>query len=502
MQPDAKSKQDQPGMAPLSVLSALPKIQSLNAAYWMSPNQPILPTAPKAQNVTPRQWDYPVGVNLQYLPRTEQQAGGAVFPILRALADSYDVLRNGIEEKKNKILNMEWNIRMRDKDAAPDEARIKRLTQLVQCPDGRQSFLTWMRAWLEDMIVIDAAVVEPRFNVLNQLVALDYLAGDTFKIVIDELGRRPQPPDPAFQQIIKGQVAANFTNDELLYYMRNPRTNKLYGMSYVEQILVILNIALRHEARLMAEFTESNVPAAFMVMPEEATLDEIKAFSGWLDAKLAGNIATRSKIIPIPGGGGGQGNKVIPMKQYDLKNPIMEWFARVVCHCLQIDPTPYLSQHTKATAEQSGDSSNEIGLTADLNVVQDFWNTIFSKYCDSPDIVFAWRTESVVDVEKQSVADKNDVMSGVGQIDEIRQRRGLAPLGLPSGIVTAQGYVLLPTQENQPALDAQAAQAAAAKQPASGQDGDDPKAKADDSDPLAKVADILDELVKGEKKKS
>ena len=116
---------------------------------------------------------------------------------------------------------------------------------------------------------------------------------------------------PAFKPVFTS--AQNFTNDELFYYIRNPRTNRIYGMSYVEQIFLIINIALRHENRLLAEFTESNVPAAFMVMPEEATLEQIKTFTAWLDAKLSGNVAQRSKIVPIPGGGTA-GDKIIPMK--------------------------------------------------------------------------------------------------------------------------------------------------------------------------------------------
>lgn len=500
MQEDAKTKQPQPGLQPLSTLSALPKIATLVQNQWMSPNQPILPTAPPAQVKGPRQWDYPVGVNLQYLPRTEQQAGGMVFPILRALADSYDVLRTCIEEKKDKVLTMKWSVKMRDKAAKPDMARINRLQALVACPDGRQGYLSWMRAILEDEIVCDFMCVEPRFNVLNQVVALDYIDGATMKILIDETGRRPLPPDPSFQQIIKGQIAKNFTNDEIFYYMRNPRTNKLYGMSYVEQILVILNIALRHEGRMLAEFTESNIPAAFMVLPEGTSVDALKEFSDYLDSKLSGNVAARSKIVPIPSSSG-TGEKIIPMKQYDLKNPIMEWFARLVCFCLKIDPTPFLSQHTKATAKESGDSANEVGLAMDLKVVEDFWNSIFAKYCDSPDIVFAFQTEAMVNAVDQSEADKNDAMTGVAQIDEIRMRRGLEPLGLPPGFVTVTGYMLFPVPENQAALDAQAQQkqdAATAQAQAKGQPADDDEAKK-----LNAAQRLVDDLLeKGVKKKS
>ena len=63
---------------------------------------------------------------------------------------------------------------------------------------------------LEDMLVIDGATIKP---------------------LIGEDGRAPEPPDPAYQQILKGVPAADFSVEELLYLPRNVRTHRLYGMS-------------------------------------------------------------------------------------------------------------------------------------------------------------------------------------------------------------------------------------------------------------------------------
>jgi hypothetical protein len=36
----------------------------------------------------------------------------------------------------------------------------------------------------------------------------------------------PEPPDPAYQQILKGIPAADFSAEELLYLPRNPRAHR------------------------------------------------------------------------------------------------------------------------------------------------------------------------------------------------------------------------------------------------------------------------------------
>ena len=98
------------------------------------------------------------------------------------------------------------------------------------------------------MLVIDAATVYPRYARCGSLYALDVIDGATIKPLIGEDGRAPEPPDPAYQQILKGVPAADFSAEELLYLPRNVRAHRLYGMSPVEQIALTVNIALRRDA--------------------------------------------------------------------------------------------------------------------------------------------------------------------------------------------------------------------------------------------------------------
>jgi hypothetical protein len=73
-------------------------ISGVTPATWFGPFQPLAPQAPP--EVAGRQFDYPVGYNLDIRPRADEPIS---FPQLRALADSCDLLRTVIETRKDQI---------------------------------------------------------------------------------------------------------------------------------------------------------------------------------------------------------------------------------------------------------------------------------------------------------------------------------------------------------------------------------------------------------------
>ena len=187
----------------------------------------------------------PFGANLNYVPRSE---GGISFAELRALADALPLLRAVIETRKDQIAAQNFTVRQRSRADLPDaSARIDAALAFLARPDRRRSFGDWLRMLLEDLLVIDAATIYPRYDRAGKLYSLDVVDGATIKPLIGEDGRAPEPPDPAYQQILHGVPAADFSADELLYLPRNVRAHKLYGMSPVEQIA--LTDQYRAEAR-------------------------------------------------------------------------------------------------------------------------------------------------------------------------------------------------------------------------------------------------------------
>jgi phage portal protein BeeE len=133
---------------------------------------------------------------------------------------------------------------------------------------------------LEDLLVIDAPTLYKRRTRGGALYALEVLDGATIKRLIDDWGRTPLPPTPAYQQILKGIPAVDYGADELIYAPRNPRVHKAYGFSPVEQVQMSVNIALRRQIYQLQYYTEGNVPEALIGVPENWNPDQIRPVLG------------------------------------------------------------------------------------------------------------------------------------------------------------------------------------------------------------------------------
>ena len=220
-----------------------------------SPGYPLGPIEPERT----RLWDFPVGVNRVYAPRAYEPVS---FAELRALADAHDITRLAIETRKDQLEKLDWTVKPRGLHHATADTRSRcgRLIRFWCRPDGELPFATWLRDLLEDLLVIDAPALEVRHSRGGDIIGLDVVDGATIKLLVDDTGRRPRPPAPAYEQVIHGRPWKLLTGDELIYWPRNPRPHKAYGFSPVEQIVMTVNIGLRRQTMQLQHFTEGNVP--------------------------------------------------------------------------------------------------------------------------------------------------------------------------------------------------------------------------------------------------
>ncbi|GGF22719.1 hypothetical protein GCM10011611_30980 [Aliidongia dinghuensis] len=236
---------------------------------WFGPATPLTPEAPAS--VAGRQFDYPVGFNLRLQPRQDE---GASFAELRGLADAYDLVRLVIETRKDQVEALDWTVRARS--GSSGDPRVAVATELLRSPDREHGWGTWLRLLLEDLFVLDAPTLYVRRTASGALWGLDVIDGATIKRLLSPDGRTPRPPDPAYQQVLKGVPAVDYAADELLYAPRNPRPHRVYGYSPVEQILMTVNIGLRRQVSQLHYFTEGNTPEALIGVPEAWTPEQIR----------------------------------------------------------------------------------------------------------------------------------------------------------------------------------------------------------------------------------
>jgi hypothetical protein len=436
-------------------------ISGVGPETWFGPMQPLKPMAPP--EVKGRAWDYPVGANLNYTPRVNE---GVSFEDMRALADNCDILRAVIETRKDQIEALDYSVKVRPVEGdnkrvtatAEQQQRIDKITAFMQSPDKEHGFDQWMRMLLDDMFVIDAASVYRWPDRKGDLYALRIIDGARIKPLINDYGFRPAPPDPAYQEILKGVPAADYTSDELLYLVRNPRSHKLHGYSHVEQIIITVNTAIRRALSQLEYYREGSQPDAFVGLPKDWTQEQITTFQKWWDGLMAGNLGQRRHLKFLPGE-----FKYQATKEPVLKDEYDDYLTRVICFVFSIAPTALIKANNRATADNQHDQAREEGLAPLQKFIRNFWNKIIVEDFESPDLMFDYLDDREMDPQAAATIRQGDVKAGIISIDEARDGMGQDALGgafaTPMALTTI-GYVAIKSQEEQDAA-AQAQQQAA-----------------------------------------
>ena len=385
---------------------------------WFGPNQPLQPAA--QEQAKGRQLDYPTGYNLRHNQRVDDNSVG--YAELRNLADGYDLLRLVIETRKDQISKMEFDIVPKDKKATPDEKKQKFIKEFFSYPDKEHDWDTWLRAIIEEMLVTDAATVYPRYNRSKELYSLELMDGALIKRIIDDTGRTPLPPEPAYQQVLKGVPAVNYSKDELIYRPRNVRVHKIYGYSPVQQVIMTVNIALRRQVTQLQYYTEGNVPDALIGVPEEWSPEDISTFQKWWDEVLLGDTSQKSKARFVPGG-------MTPTFTKDaiLKDGYDEWLARIICFAFNISPQSLVAMMNRATAESAMQQASQEGLAPLMKWVKSLMDFIIVKYFDEHDLHFVWKDEDEPGPKEQMEVLTGYVAGKIMHPDEAREKLGMEP---------------------------------------------------------------------------
>lgn len=406
---------------------------------WFGPGEPPTPGAPA--DVAGRRLDYQPGINMLQNPRQYEPVG---FGELRALADGYDLLRIIIETRKDQIARLKWGIVPRDektklKDGDELSTRAKKYVDMFRRPDRKEFWGDWIRSVLEDLLVIDAPAIHVRKTLGGEVYSLDQIDGATIKRIIDDGGRAPEPPYAAYQQILKGLPAVNYSSLDLIYRPRNMRVHKLYGFSPVEQIIMTVNIALRRQMWQLAYFTDGNIPDSLIGVPSTWTPDQIKQFQDWFDSLLQGNSNRRRGGLFVPGE---VAKSYVPTKEAEIFGSAEEWLARVVCFCFGISHQALVKEVNKATAQTAMEQAMQDGMAPVMNWIKGLVDSILIDQFGETELEFEWKDDKELD-PKIAAEIQTSLFGKVLTINEIREERGLEPDPSPVasllGTITADG---------------------------------------------------------------
>src|SRR5438105_7534227 len=86
---------------------------------------------------------------------------------------------------------------------------------MLRPPPRSTLFLT--RRSSDLLLVLDAPALEIRRNRAGEVIGLDVVDGATIKLLIDDTGRRPRPPAPAYEQIDRKSTRLNSSHEWISY---------------------------------------------------------------------------------------------------------------------------------------------------------------------------------------------------------------------------------------------------------------------------------------------
>ena len=298
---------------------------------------PLDPVNPQTGRADPRKWQYEVAWNLDLQGRLAQ------WNILASAAVQIDIFSRAISIRTGDVTKMTgtWQISpdainqiMEDDNCSSSEAaRIARqqninllndLNEFWENPYPMQdrTWEEWITECMWQILVYDGLAIHPRYNLGGKLIGYEPIEASTIKILLDDEGGSPAPPNAAYQQILYGFPRGEFVaspdkdaplfmggeykvtdRDQLSYFVMNRRTNSPYGLSPVEQALQIGNVYVERLKWLLAEFTYGSNARGYMEsnnseMSQQNLADWNRVFNNY----FSGQTSTRQLLTVLPDG--------------------------------------------------------------------------------------------------------------------------------------------------------------------------------------------------------
>src|SRR6266446_125618 len=314
---------------------------------------------------------------------------------------SWGVLATLIATRQDQLLRLPWTIQYKD-SAKKETKTLKDLRKFFKRPDGKNTFGAWARKLMFDLFDIDSATLYMDRGLGGQLRHAEVLDGSTIFPLIDDAGRTPDAPQPAYQQIIYGLPMINLAEDEIVRAIMRPQPDfPLFGYSPIEQCLIEITEAIRKTFYQLEFWRSGSMPEMIITVPDNWTPRQIAQFQGHFDALLSGQLSLKSKVRFVPGG----------MKPFDIKNASGEslWsqrdetLIRLACFAFSIPPTPFVKQVNRGTAQNAQQTAQEEGLYPLMSWWKDdIMDCIIQEKFGYEDIEQVFLPRPEVDLEKQA----------------------------------------------------------------------------------------------------
>lgn len=334
-------------------------------ATMFSPGNPLPPQPGVDKAGKPVAYQFPISYNTFPIDRSQGKPDIPSFQQLRTVAKLYSGITLCERTWYDMIPRMKLKVSLRPEMVAQGaeeknyQKEIAFFQKWFEKPDGRRNLHTWLRMALKEQTQIDELYIYKNKTRGGKLLGLHIVAGDTMKPLLNDWGDIPLPDDPeggyAFQQYPWGIPGMYYTTDMMVHYQESPSADTPYGMSRVERVLMEVNQALRKKKRDLSMFTEGNLPAGLMEVPEGSgwTPDIIDAYEQSWNALIAGNPQQQVRVkFTQPG------MKFVKLDNGEIMTEYDMFLLNITCGCYGMSLQDL--SFTEGIHKSSGDSQQNV----------------------------------------------------------------------------------------------------------------------------------------------
>lgn len=236
----------------------------------------------------------------------------------------------------------------------------------------------------------------------------------------------------AYVQRLNGEIIAEYTEDELAYAIRNPRTDMDYtdfGMSELENLIEIVTGITNSVRYNTSYFSHSHLPQGVLEIVGKYKDEHLEAFRRHWKNLTSG--ASGKWSVPVFGMEEGQGLKFTPFKNSnrDMEfNEFLEFLFNIACAVYQIDPNEvgfksWTSGNSMSASDNTAEkmeASKDKGFIPLMNFLSDTFNSEIVDRMDD-EFSFEWVGVDEEDEDKKLERIEKRITMGLTTVQEERK---------------------------------------------------------------------------------
>lgn len=275
----------------------------------------------------------------------------------RAWSEASPWVRAAIDILRDAVASSEWDILPIDKSGPKNVRLTKRIRNLIENPNGRDTFWDFIQLIIEDICVLDAGAVEKVRYPSGELAELWPVMGE--HIWVNARWDGSSDDQVRFVYSPDGTVRATFTNNDLMYLMQNPRTNSAVGLSPLEVLKRTIDAEL-HSMDYNSRMVKGAPPEGALNIGETAMTEDVARVKHDWESNILGQSAFA--II-----GGYKAPGFIKFRDTNQEMQYREWLdylVRQIAVVFGLSPMDLgiTFDVNRSTAEAQGDNTEGRGM--------------------------------------------------------------------------------------------------------------------------------------------